>query len=71
MTDKNKGRSYLGRPHFQVVYRHGEKNICPGCARSQWWVGRISAECAFCHTALPMAEQTNSNFVMYNRNRPD
>jgi hypothetical protein len=35
----------------------GETNHCPGCGRSQWLVGRITAECAFCHSALPLAEQ--------------
>jgi hypothetical protein len=29
---------------------------CPGCARSNWIVGRLLAECAFCATALPIAE---------------
>lgn len=38
-------------------YRLGETNHCPGCGRSQWLVGRISAECAFCSTALPLVDQ--------------
>ena len=28
----------------------------PGCGRTHWIIGRISAECAFCATALPLAE---------------
>lgn len=36
------------------VYRRAEFNRCPGCGGSQWLVGRSSAECAFCGTALPL-----------------
>lgn len=38
---------------YSVIYRHGYVNHCPGCGRSHWWVGRVSAECAFCDTAIP------------------
>lgn len=38
---------------YRPQYHHGEVNHCPGCGRSQWWVGRASAECAFCATVLP------------------
>lgn len=37
-----------------VAYREGSTNHCPGCRRSHWHVGRITAECAFCATALPL-----------------
>jgi hypothetical protein len=39
---------------FRIVYRANETNHCPGCGRSHWIVGRMSAECAFCATALPL-----------------
>ncbi|MCM8558309.1 hypothetical protein [Sphingomicrobium sediminis] len=45
------------------VYRAHEVNHCPGCGHSQWLVGRISAECAFCATALPIAEATSSSYA--------
>ena len=51
MTDsdlKERGYGFLFRP--QVT------NSCPGCGRSQWLVGRTTAECAFCATALPIAQ---------------
>jgi hypothetical protein len=38
------------------VYREHQVNHCPGCGRTQWYVGRFSAECGFCSTALPLAE---------------
>jgi len=38
-------------------YITGEINHCPGCWRSQWIVGRRSAQCAFCGYALPLASQ--------------
>ncbi len=41
---------------YHAVYRDQEVNHCPGCGRTQWLVGRFSAECAFCSTALPLAE---------------
>ncbi|HET7576986.1 MAG TPA: hypothetical protein VFK19_10555 [Sphingomicrobium sp.] len=41
---------------YHAVYREHEINHCPGCGRTQWIVGRVSAECAFCSAALPLAE---------------
>jgi hypothetical protein len=38
------------------VYRDNQVNHCPGCGRTHWYVGRLSAECGFCATALPLAE---------------
>lgn len=39
---------------YHAVYRDGETNNCPGCGRTNWIIGRSSAECAFCATALPL-----------------
>jgi hypothetical protein len=41
---------------YHAVYRDGEINHCPGCGRTHWHIGRLSAECAFCSTALPLRE---------------
>jgi hypothetical protein len=41
---------------YHAVYREHEVNHCPGCGRTHWLIGRFSAECAFCTTALPLAE---------------
>lgn len=38
-----------------AVYHEGATNHCPGCHRVHWHIGRSTAECAFCHTALPLA----------------
>jgi hypothetical protein len=43
------------RRGYHIVYRENETNRCPGCGRSHWYLGRLSAECAFCGTALPLA----------------
>lgn len=40
---------------YHAVYRQHETNRCPGCGRSHWLLGRFSAECGFCATALPFA----------------
>jgi len=45
--------AYAGRG-FNIVYHDGEPNRCPGCGRQHWLVGRMTAECAFCMTALPL-----------------
>ena len=41
---------------YHVAYRGNEVNHCPGCGRSHWHIGRVSAECGFCGTALPLTE---------------
>jgi hypothetical protein len=41
---------------YAILYRQEMVNHCPGCGRTHWYVGRLSAECAFCATALPLAE---------------
>jgi hypothetical protein len=41
---------------YQLLYRPGEANHCPGCGRTHWYVGRLSAECAFCSTAVALAD---------------
>jgi hypothetical protein len=43
---------------YSVAYRAGQINFCPGCGRTHWYVGRVSAECGFCATALPLVEAT-------------
>lgn len=41
---------------YSVLYHSGENMHCPGCGHSNWYVGRMTAECAFCTTALPRAD---------------
>lgn len=41
---------------YHAVYRENEVNHCPGCGRTHWILGRVLAECAFCATALPLAD---------------
>jgi hypothetical protein len=71
--------SELGMSHdpaargYHVVYREHEVNHCPGCGRTHWIIGRMSAECAFCATALPLAEASmrsgSSPAIIQHRNR--
>ena len=42
-------RGYKPMYHLDIV------NHCPSCGKSNWHVGRFSAECAYCETALPLA----------------
>lgn len=58
---------------YHAVYRDGEVNHCPGCGRTHWHIGRLSAECAFCSTALPLREalmQGPAPQVVFWRSRP-
>jgi hypothetical protein len=40
---------------YLVLFDPDGPNHCPGCGHSQWFVGRVSAECGICGTALPLA----------------
>ena len=56
---------------YHAVYREHEVNHCPGCGRTHWLIGRVSAECAFCATALPLAEASmrHGPTVIQHKNR--
>lgn len=40
---------------FMPLYHEGTVNHCPGCGGTGWHIGRMSAECATCETAIPLA----------------
>src|SRR5881628_2986533 len=46
----------LAQRGHHIVYRANSSNHCPGCGHSNWFIGRVSAECGFCGTAVPLAE---------------
>lgn len=56
---------------YSPLYFLGEVNHCPGCGRSQWLIGRVTAECAFCATALPLEhtgfEGSSLGVIYWNR----
>ena len=67
---QNHGESFAHDPSsrgYCVVYRENQVNHCPGCGRTHWYVGRVSAECGFCSTALPLAEATTRGTGTLNR----
>lgn len=41
---------------FMPLYRTGDVNHCPGCGGKSWHIGRMSAECGACGTAIPLAD---------------
>jgi hypothetical protein len=53
----------LAKRGHHIVYRANEANHCPGCGRSQWYIGRVSAECGFCGTAVPLAETSRQEAI--------
>lgn len=42
-----------GRP--LNLYHVEDRNHCPNCAGVQWYIGRVTAECANCGTALSLS----------------
>jgi hypothetical protein len=44
-----------GMQGYVMLYRPNESNRCPGCGHCHWIIGRVTAECGFCATALPLA----------------
>lgn len=59
------------RRGFLPLYHVGETNRCPGCGRSHWHIGRLSAECGFCGTALALAETGMTGVGLFQRHRPE
>jgi len=53
------------RRGYHVVYREREVNRCPSCGRSHWYVGRLTAECGFCGTALPLVEKLSTGAGLF------
>lgn len=43
------------RRGFAQLYHADVINHCPACGHTHWHIGRSTAECAFCTTALPLA----------------
>ena len=68
---QDRGESFSHDPAIRgycVVYRENQINHCPGCGRTHWYVGRFSAECGFCATALPLAEASMRGGGTHSRN---
>ena len=53
----------LAKRGHHIVYRANESNHCPGCGRSHWLIGRVTAECGFCGTAVPLAETARQDAI--------
>lgn len=60
----------LAQRGHHIVYRANVQNHCPGCGRSHWLIGRISAECGFCGTAVPLAEAKFDDHHARNSSKP-
>lgn len=55
---------------YHMLYRSDQVNHCPGCGRAHWYIGRQSAECGFCATAIPLADSlVQPAFGGHSRNR--
>lgn len=54
---------------YHVMYREHVTNFCPGCSRSNWYIGRAMAECAFCATALPLELAGSGNGTFFQRGK--
>lgn len=47
---------------YQILFHADETNRCPGCGGSNWYVGRVTAECAVCGTAVAIAQSSMAGF---------
>lgn len=57
MAEATTSRSYGVAPRgFRPLYYKDSVNHCPGCGKTHWHIGRVSAECAHCETAIPLAD---------------
>jgi hypothetical protein len=57
-------RAYDASKHgLRYLYRPAKANVCPGCGQSNWYVGRESAECAFCGTVLLLAQTALNGYM--------
>jgi len=45
---------------YVLLYHEGTVNHCPGCEGTHWFIGRVSAQCARCETALPLAQMAET-----------
>ena len=50
---------------YHIAWRENQVNHCPGCGRSHWYIGRLSAECGFCGTALPLIESLSTGAGLF------
>lgn len=57
------------RTGYRIGYRANEANHCPGCGQSHWMIGRMTAECAHCGTALPLISGGSSGIGALRPNR--
>lgn len=48
---------------YHVAYHPGETNHCPGCGRVNWYVGRTSAECAWCATSVDLVARLREALI--------
>lgn len=61
-----------GQSGYRIAFHLDERNVCPGCGRSHWLVGRMTAECAFCATAIPLEGGGSFGIGLFTtRSRPD
>ena len=51
------------RSGYRPAYRVMNPQPCPGCGQAQWLIGRATAECALCGTALPLAGSGEDKYL--------
>lgn len=44
----------MSEPVAMQSYRPGQSNTCPSCGATQFYVGRVVAECARCEAPMPI-----------------
>ena len=44
-----------------LTYKPGTLTHCPTCSGTQWLVGRTTAQCAYCDTAMPLLHMSRGS----------
>lgn len=62
ISKKTSFKLQLAARGYQILFHADETNRCPGCGGSNWYVGRVTAECAVCGTAVAIARSSMAGF---------
>lgn len=54
---------HIVSPQQILTYKPGTLTHCPTCSGTQWLIGRMTAQCAYCDTAMPLLHMTRGPSV--------
>lgn len=51
----------IASPQQILTYKPGTLTHCPTCSGTQWLIGRTTAQCAYCDTAMPLLHMSRGS----------